>query len=129
MYTVKETQNKIAKELGITRQALNMHLKRLRELGLIRTGRGFIDLTEKAEQVLSGQSGTALITLKLEPQKRLNLYSVLRELPLERMYRVTGDIDVVIQVSQHLLDEVLNKINMLDGVRETRTYIVIETLK
>lgn len=129
VYTVSETQSTIAKSLGITRQALNMHLKKLREYGLIRTGRGFIDLTEKALQVLSGQSGTALITLKLEPQKRFEVYSILKQLPLEKVYRVTGDIDVIIKVSQNLLEEVLNKINILEGVRETKTYIVIETLK
>ncbi|MGC8836171.1 MAG: Lrp/AsnC family transcriptional regulator [Infirmifilum sp.] len=129
VYTVTETQSSIAKNLGITRQALNMHLKKLREHGLIRTGRGFIDLTEKAVQMISGQSGTALIMLKLEPQKRLHIYSILREMPLEKVYRVTGEYDVVIHVSQSLLDQVLNKINTLEGVRETKTYIVIETLK
>ena len=51
--TVKKTQDEIASELGITRQALAIHLKSLKELGFIRTGRGFVDLTEKALKLLS----------------------------------------------------------------------------
>ncbi|MEM3893241.1 MAG: Lrp/AsnC ligand binding domain-containing protein, partial [Thermofilum sp.] len=60
---------------------------------------------------------------------RLQAYDTLKKLPVDKVFRVTGDIDVIIQVSQSVLDEVLNTINTLDGVRETRTYVVIETLK
>ncbi len=129
VFTVTETQNRIAKDLGISRQALNAHLKKLRELGFLRTGRGFIDLTDKSLQILGKQSGEAIITLKIEPTKRLQIYSALRDLPVEKVYRVTGEIDVIVHVSQSILDDILNRINMLDGVRETRTYVVIETIK
>jgi len=129
VFTVTDTQSSIAKELGISRQALNMHLKKLRELGFLRTGRGFIDLTDRAVQLLGRQSGEAIIVLRIEPSKRLNIYSALSNLPVEKVYRVTGDVDVIIHVSQPLLEEVLNRINTLEGVRETRTYVVIETIK
>jgi DNA-binding MarR family transcriptional regulator len=52
VFTVKRTQGELARELNLTRQALNVHLRRLREENLIRTGRGFIDLTERALQIL-----------------------------------------------------------------------------
>jgi len=41
VHTVKKTQDEIASELGIAKQALNIHLKTFKELGYIRTGRGF----------------------------------------------------------------------------------------
>lgn len=129
VHAVELSQRKISSELGISRQALNIHLRKLRELKLVRTGRGFIDITDQALSYLGKREGEAFIFLRLDPPKRLQAYSVLRKLPIDRIYRVTGDIDAIIQVSQSVLEEVLNNINALDGVRETRTYVVIETLK
>lgn len=129
VHTVEISQRRLSKELGISRQALNIHLRRLREAGLIRTGRGFIDLTDQALSYLGRRSGDAFIFLRLDPPKRLQAYNLLKKLPVDRIFRVTGDIDVIIQVSQSVLEEVLNSINSLDGVRETRTYVVIESLK
>lgn len=129
VYTVELSQRKISSELGISRQALNIHLRRLRELEFVRTGRGFIDITDQALSYLGKQSGEAFIFLRLDPPKRLQAYNALKKLPVDKIHRVTGDIDVIIQVSQSVLEEVLNHINSLEGVRETRTYVVIETLK
>ncbi|MEM0039594.1 MAG: Lrp/AsnC ligand binding domain-containing protein, partial [Thermofilum sp.] len=120
---------KISQDIGISRQALNIHLRKLKELGYIRTGRGFIDLTENVLPIIGKQRGDAFIFVKLDPPKRLPAYEAIKELPVDKIYRVTGDIDVILQVSQPMLDEVLDKINTIDGVRETKTYVVIETLK
>ncbi|OYT62729.1 MAG: AsnC family transcriptional regulator [Thermofilum sp. ex4484_15] len=129
IFTVRETQSKLAKELGITRQALNVHLRRLREQGLVRTGRGFIDLTEKALEILGIKTAEVFVLLKIEPRARNQIYSKIRSLPVERTYRVTGDVDLIAIVNQSKLDEFLRKISKLDGVKETTTYVVIETLK
>jgi len=129
VFTVNETQQKISEELGISRQALNIHLRKLKDLGLIRTGRGFIDLTEKALEILGKKSGDAFIALKIEPHKRVEAYNKLKELPVNRVFRVTGDIDVILQLSQSNLDDVLNLISNIEGIRETRTYVVIEVMK
>ena len=37
-------QDELSKNLGISRQALQRHLRKLREQGLIHTGMGFIDV-------------------------------------------------------------------------------------
>lgn len=129
VFTVTDTQLKISQDIGISRQALNIHLRKLKELGYIRTGRGFIDLTENVLPIIGKQRGDAFIFVKLDPPKRLPAYEAIKELPVDKIYRVTGDIDVILQVSQPMLDEVLDKINSIDGVRETKTYVVIETLK
>lgn len=129
VFTVNETQQKISDELGISRQALNIHLRKLKEEGLIRTGRGFIDLTEKALEVLGKKPGDAFIVLRIEPHKRIEAYKELKQLPVEKIYRVTGDIDVIIQLSQSVLDDALNQVTRIDGIKETRTYVVIEIVK
>ena len=46
-YMANISETSLAKELNLTRQALNIHLKKLKRLGLIRTGRGFIEITQK----------------------------------------------------------------------------------
>ena len=129
IFTVRETQSKLARELGITRQALNVHLRKLREQGLVRTGRGFIDLTERALEVLGIKTAEVFVLLKIEPRARNQAYSKIKSFPVERTYRVTGDVDLIAVVNQSKLDEFLRRISKLDGVRETTTYVVIETLK
>jgi len=64
VYTVDKPQSELAKELGITRQALNMHLHRLREEELVRTGRGFIELTTKALEFLGVERANSFIFVK-----------------------------------------------------------------
>lgn len=129
VFTVEETQNKLAKELGITRQALNVHLRRLREEGYIRTGRGFIDLTEKALELLGIRTADVFVLVKIEPKLRSHAYSKIKALPVEKIYRVTGEIDLIAVVNQAKLDEFLRRISRIDGVKETITHVVIEVLK
>ncbi len=129
VYTVEKSQEALAKELGITRQALNIHLRRLKEEGLIRTGRGFIDLTEKAVRVLKAQTSSALVLIKVEPKLRQQAYKKIVKLPIEKLYRVTGEIDLVAIVDQSKLDQFLREISSIEGVKETSAHVVIEVLK
>lgn len=71
VHTVEKTQDELAKELGITRQALSNHLKILKELGYIRTGGrgGFIDLTDKALDLLGEKKGDVFVFVKIEPRR------------------------------------------------------------
>jgi len=129
VFTVQETQNELARELGVTRQALNVHLRRLREEGLVRTGRGFIDLTEKALEVIGVKAADVFVLIKVEPRLRSQAYMKIRSLPVEKIYRVTGDIDLIVLVNQAKLDEFLREASKIEGVKETITHVVIESLK
>ncbi|WP_297499937.1 Lrp/AsnC family transcriptional regulator [Thermococcus sp.] len=128
VHTVEKTQDELANELGITRQALSNHLKVLKELGYIRTGRGFIDLTDKALELLGEKKGDVFVFVKIEPTKRRQVYEKLKELKIKKIYRVTGDIDLIIEADKTKLDEILEEIASLDGVRETNTHLVLEVL-
>ncbi|EHR77716.1 AsnC family transcriptional regulator [Thermococcus litoralis DSM 5473] len=128
VHTVEKTQDEIAEELGITRQALSNHLKTLKELGYIRTGRGFIDLTDKALEFLGEKKGDVFIFVRIEPTKRKSVYDAIKKLKVKRVYRVTGDIDLIVEADKTRLDEILEEIASLDGVRETIAHVVLETL-
>lgn len=125
--TVEKTQEEIASELEVTRQALNLHLKAFKELGYIRTGYGFIDLTEKALELLGEKEGGVFILIKVEPTKRRKVYESIKKLKVKRAYRVTGSVDLIIKVDKARLDEVLGELASLDGVMETRTHVVLES--
>ena len=127
VHTVEKTQDEIADELGITRQALSNHLKTLKELGYIRTGRGFIDLTDKALEFLGERRGDVFIFVKIVPTKRKQVYESIRKLRIKRIHRVTGDIDLIVEADKTRLDEILEEVASLDGVRETITHVVLET--
>ncbi|AFK21868.1 Lrp/AsnC family transcriptional regulator [Pyrococcus sp. ST04] len=128
VHTVEKTQDELAEELGITRQALSNHLKVLKELGYIRTGRGFIDLTEKALELLGEKKGDVFIFVKIEPTKRKEVYDAIKKLRVKKVYRVTGDIDLIIEADKSRLDEILEEIASLDGVKETITHVVLGVL-
>ncbi len=129
VFTVEETQENLARELGVSRQALSLHLKRLKESGLVRTGRGFIDVTEKALEALGLRAASAFVVIRVEPRTRPQAYEEITKLPVERVYRVAGDVDLLVEVNQAVLDEFLRRISKIDGVKETRTYVAIERLK
>ncbi|ALM75717.1 Lrp/AsnC family transcriptional regulator [Thermococcus barophilus] len=127
IYSVEKSQERLAKELKVTRQALSFHLKTLREMGLIRTGRGFIDLTKKALEVLgNGKDNKAYIFVKIDPTKRKHVYEKIKMIEGIKAYRVTGNIDMVIEVERARFEEVLDKISSIEGVRETISHFVIE---
>lgn len=128
-YTLNVKQGDLAKQLNISRQALNVHLRKLRTQGHIRTGRGFIDVTEKGLAVLGVSVNPAFVFVKVSPLKRVQVYEQIIQFPVERIYRVTGDMDAIIQVERDRLDEALKKMAALEGIGDTKSYVTIQTLK
>lgn len=128
-YTVQVKQSDLAKELGISRQALNLHLKKLRRLDYIRTGRGFIDITEEGLNALGFSSTPAFIFVKVSPAKRGEVYNKIKEIKVQKAFRVAGDMDAILVVERDKLNEVLRFLSEIDGVKDTRSYIAIEPIK
>ncbi|KUO83770.1 MAG: MarR family transcriptional regulator [Thermoproteus sp.] len=129
VYTVYGDQDEIARELGMTRQALAIHLKRLKELGLVRTGREFVDVTEKAVKFLKGQSNDVIVLVKVEPKYRDKIYDFSKKLPIEKALRLAGEYDLAVITQETVLDKVLDSLNNQEGVKETKTFISIGTIK
>jgi DNA-binding Lrp family transcriptional regulator len=125
--TVTRTQSQLAKELKITRQALSNHLRKLRGLKLIRTGRGFIDLSPDCLRLLGKSTDEALVFLKVEPKSRFQVYDMVKEFKPLRLHRVTGSVDMVVAVSGAKLAEFLSNVSDISGVVETSTHTVLTT--
>jgi DNA-binding Lrp family transcriptional regulator len=128
-YTLRVKQEELAKQLGISRQALNVHLRKLRDLNYIRTGRGFIDVTEKGLNVLGISSTPAFVLIKVSPLKRIYAYEKVRELSVQRAFRIAGDVDALLIVDREKLDEVLKRLSSVEGIQDTKSYVTIETMK
>ena len=130
VYSVNKSQSELAKEMGITRQALSIHLRKFREAGLIRTGRGFIDLTEKALKILRTKSVDSFVFIKVKPQMRPQAYEQIKSIPyVQRIYRVTGDVDIIALVDQTTLNLFLSEVSKVEGVMSTSAHVVIELLR
>jgi DNA-binding Lrp family transcriptional regulator len=128
-YTLHLKQDALARQLGISRQALNVHLRKLRDLNYIRTGRGFIDVTEQGLNALGVYSVPAFILIKVSPLKRSFAYQKIKELTIQRAFRVAGDMDALAMVEREKLDEVLSKLSSIEGVMDTKSYVTIETIR
>jgi DNA-binding Lrp family transcriptional regulator len=128
-YTLRLKQDELAKQLGISRQALNVHLRKLRDLRYIRTGRGFIDVTDQGLSALGISSTPAFILIKVSPLKRSYVYEIVKELAVQRAFRIAGDVDAVAVVDREKLDEVLKKLSSVDGIQDTKSYVTIEAIR
>ena len=129
IYSLHMKQETLARELGVSRQALNVHLRKLRNADFIRTGRGFIDVTEKGLSALGLSVSPAFILMKISPIKRIAVYERIKELPVQRAFRIAGDVDGLLIVEREKLDEVLKKLYAIDGIQDTRSYVTIEAIK
>jgi DNA-binding Lrp family transcriptional regulator len=128
-YTLRVKQDELSKQLDISRQALNVHLRKLKSAGYIRTGRGFIDVTEKGLNALGVSTTPAFILIKVSPVKRIDVYEKIRELSIARAFRIAGDVDALIMVERENLDDTLKKLYTIDGITDTRSYVTIEIIK
>lgn len=128
-FTLKMKQDELAARLHISRQALNVHLRKLRDLDYIRTGRGFIDITEKGLNAVGVSANPAFILVRASPVKRIYVYDRVRELAIQRAFRIAGDFDALLMVEREKLDEVLKRLYSVEGIQDTRSYVTIETIK
>jgi DNA-binding Lrp family transcriptional regulator len=128
-YTLRVKQDELSSQLGISRQALNVHLRKLKNRGFIRTGRGFIDVTDKGLSALGISTTPAFILIKVSPIKRIHVYEKIKEVAASRAYRIAGEIDAMIIVERENLDETLKKLYAIDGIEDTKSYVTIETIK
>jgi DNA-binding Lrp family transcriptional regulator len=128
-YTLRVKQDELSAQLGISRQALNVHLRKLKSRGYIRTGRGFVDVTDKGLSALGVSTTPAFILIKVSSVKRIQVYDKIKEIAVSKAFRIAGEVDALIIVERENLDKILKKLYAIDGVQDTRSYVTIETIK
>lgn len=128
-YSLLMKQNDLARKLGISRQALNVHLRKLRDLNYVRTGRGFIDVTEEGLDALGVSSIPAFVFIKVSPRQRDRVYRKIKDLAVQRAFRVAGDVDALLIVAGKKLDEILIRLSSMEGVKDTKSYVAIEPIR
>jgi DNA-binding Lrp family transcriptional regulator len=128
-YTLSVKQDELSARLGISRQALNVHLRKLKNRGYIRTGRGFIDVTDKGLRALGVSTIPAFILIKVSPTKRIQVYDKIKEVAVTQAFRIAGDADALIIVERENMDKILKKLYSIDGIQDTKSYVTIETIK
>jgi len=129
VYSLQVKQCDIASRLHLTRQALSIHFRRLRELGLIQVGRGFINVTNEGLEALGRNPNPVVMAVRIPCKKRSETIQRIKQIPANQILRVAGDYDVVMVVEQHRMDEVLAMLSEIDGNLEVKSLVPIETLK
>jgi DNA-binding Lrp family transcriptional regulator len=128
-YTLRSKQDELSAQLGISRQALNVHLRKLKNRGYIRTGRGFIDVTDKGLNALGVSITPAFILIKVLPIKRIQVYDKIKEIAVSQAFRIAGEVDALLIVERENLDNILKQLCDIDGIQDTRSYVTIEAIK
>lgn len=115
----------LARRLKVARSTIQARLERLESSGVIA---GYtVKLGEAARQ--SRIRATVLLTI--EPRAQANVLSRLRALPsVERIHTTSGRVDLLLQVaatSTTALDEVLDQIGEMTGVKSSESLIHLST--
>lgn len=115
----------LARRLKVARSTIQARLERLESSGVIA---GYtVKLGEAARQTRI----RATVLLTIEPRAQANVLSRLKALPaVERIHTTSGRVDLLLQVaatSTTALDEVLDQIGEMTGVKSSESLIHLST--
>jgi Lrp/AsnC family leucine-responsive transcriptional regulator len=125
----KLPQAEIAKRVGLSAAAVNERLKKLENAGVIRRYVAVVD-----PRAL-GASVTAFVEVFIEhPRYEAKFIAELLELDeVQECHHITGEFSLVLKIRvrdmESLQQLLIHKLNALEGVRQTRTVIVLSTSK
>jgi Lrp/AsnC family transcriptional regulator, leucine-responsive regulatory protein len=120
---------KIARQVGLSTAAVNERLRKLEQAGAIRRYAALLDPSAVGAEV------TAFVEVFIEhPRFEGPFLEMVRRLDaVQECHHITGEFSLLLKVRvrdmqslQHLL---LREFNALDGVRQTRTVMVLSTAK
>jgi len=125
----KLQQAEIAKRVGLSAAAVNERLRKLDQAGVIRRYSAVVD----AQAV--GATITAFVEVFIE-QPRFEREFLERVLSLDEVqecHHITGEFSLLLKVRvrnmSELRDLLLHQFNSMEGVRQTRTIMVLSTVK
>ena len=125
----KLSQSEIARRVGLSTAAVNERLRKLERSGVIRRYAAVLD------PHAAGASVTAFIEVFIEHprQEAQFIPKILKLDEIQECHHITGEFSLLLKARvrdmealQHLL---LRQLNALPGVRQTRTVMVLSTLK
>jgi Lrp/AsnC family leucine-responsive transcriptional regulator len=125
----KMSQSLIAKHVGLSTAAVNERLKKLEQSGAIRRFTALVDPKAVGMQV------TAFIDVFIEhPRFEEPLLKRLLELDeVQECHYITGEFSLLLKVRvrdmESLQKLVISQLNGTEGVRQTRTVMVLSTIK
>jgi Lrp/AsnC family leucine-responsive transcriptional regulator len=125
----KTSQADIAKAVGLSPAAVNERIRKLETQGVIRRYVALLD-DEKV-----GCDVTAFIEVFIEhPRFERSFVDAMKSIPeVQEVHHVTGEFSCLLKVKTRdrasLKGLLLDRINALEGVRQTRTVIVLSTSK
>jgi Lrp/AsnC family transcriptional regulator, leucine-responsive regulatory protein len=125
----KLVQAEIAKRVGLSTAAVNERLKKLERSGVIRR---YVALVDPAAV---GATMTAFVEVFIEhPRHETGFIERMLGLDeIQECHYVTGEFSLLLKVRvrdvEALQELLLRRLNGFEGVRQTRTLIVLKTLK
>jgi Lrp/AsnC family transcriptional regulator, leucine-responsive regulatory protein len=125
----KIPQAEIARAVGLSPASVNERIRRLEQGGVIK---GWVALLDDQKV---GNEITAFVEVFIEhPRHESEFVALMRSLDeVQECHYVAGEFSCMVKIKvpdrQALRELVLDRLNSLDGVRQTRTLIVLETAK
>jgi Lrp/AsnC family leucine-responsive transcriptional regulator len=125
----KMSQSVIAKHVGLSTAAVNERLKKLEQAGVIRRFCAVVDPKALGMQV------TAFIEVFIEHPRHEEpfLRRVLELDEVQECHHITGEFSVLLKVRvrdmESLQKLIISQLNGAEGVRQTRTVMVLSTVK
>ena len=117
--------SELARILGVSRTAAQARLQRLERDGIVK---GYT--VKLSDDYLKGCI-KAMVMIKAPPGKRVSIERALSKISqLITLYSISGSFDltaVVVAPSVAELDQVIDQIGILDGVKETQSSVVLST--
>ena len=119
--------SKIAKEAGVSEATILLRVRRLQQVGIIKSFRAIISPYKV------GKSLSAFILVRADPRKYSDVLNVVRNLSeVTEAYDVTGQYYLILRVDvadKESLAKVIDLIGAVEGVSSTETAIVLKEVK
>ena len=122
----RKSQSEIAADLGVTVSTIGNRLKRLRDEDLL-VIYGFLD----PHRV--GFNAPALVRVSVKPEDIEKVGEEIADLPEVLSVTVTtGEFQLLVEVqcrdNEHLTDLIVDRLQLIEGIRETRTSILLREI-
>ncbi|HIV24862.1 MAG TPA: Lrp/AsnC family transcriptional regulator [Candidatus Scatomonas pullistercoris] len=124
----RETASNISKEIHLSVSAVIERIRKLEESRVIQ------EYTIIVDEKRTGNGMTALMEVSLEHPRYFDSFAeaIRRMDTIVSCYYQTGDFDLLLKLacrSSDELEEIHREIMSLDGVSDTRTHVVLKTVK